>query len=89
MGRLCTPQPRWDPFTTVLGTHGAPYPCPDLATLDLHLAGLAHRVVLAARFPGVVADLRADIDLLLDRRRWLVVAADGPAAAVHLLPDAA
>lgn len=72
MSRLCTPPPAFDPLTTVIGVRGTPYPCPDLATLDDHIAWLCHRVANAApRFPALVTEFRVEIDLLLDRRRWL------------------
>ncbi|MDN5857758.1 MAG: hypothetical protein L0H84_03970 [Pseudonocardia sp.] len=83
MGRLCTPEPYVDPVVTVIGEHGTPYPCPDLAALDGHLVELTRRIRLAGlRFPNLVADLRSDIDRLLERRRWLEVAAlDGARVA--------
>jgi hypothetical protein len=74
MGRLTTPDPTYDPLTTVIGVHGVPYPCPDLATLDAHIASLCRRIELASpRFGTLVADFRTEIDLLLDRRRWLEI----------------
>jgi hypothetical protein len=72
MSRLCTPQPSFDPLTSVIGVRGTPYPCPDLDTLDEHIAGLCRRIENASpRFPALVAEFRVEIDLLLDRRRWL------------------
>jgi hypothetical protein len=72
MDRLCTPQPSFHPLVTVIGVRGAPYPCPDIATLDAHIAWLSHRIERAPpRFGTLVAEFRAEIDLLLDRRRWL------------------
>lgn len=72
MARLCTPTPLVDPVTTVIGTGGTPYPCPDVVALDGHIVALAKRIGHAnPRFPALVREFRADIDLLLDRRRWL------------------
>lgn len=77
MGRLCTPTPWVDPVTTVIGTGGTPYPCPDVVALDHHIVALTVRIGHAApRFPALVLEFRADIDLLLERRRWLEVAHD-------------
>lgn len=77
MGRLSTPEPPFDPLTSVIGVHGTPYPCPDVAALDGHIAWLCQRIGYAsARFPRLVAEFRADIDLLLDRRRWLEIKQD-------------
>lgn len=74
MGRLSTPEPQFNPLTTVIGVHGDPYPCPDVAMLDQHIAWLCHRIELAGtRFPGLLAEFRTEIDLLLDRRRWLEI----------------
>jgi hypothetical protein len=61
-----------DPLTTVFGAESATYDCPDLASVDAHLTRLCVRLGLATpRFPALVALFRAEIDLLLDRRRWL------------------
>jgi hypothetical protein len=74
MGRLCTPPPTFDPATTAIGVRGTPYPCPDIATLDTHLAWLRYRTQCAApRFPALVTEFQFDIDVLLDRRRWLEI----------------
>lgn len=77
MGRLCTPEPAFDPLTSVIGVRGTPYPCPDMASLDEHIAWLCHRIEHATpRFPALVEEFRAEIDLLLDRRRWLEIERD-------------
>lgn len=77
MGRLCTPTPWVDPVTTVIGSNGTPYPCPDVLALDQHILALTVRIRHAGpRFPGLVREFRADIDLLLERRRWLDVVDD-------------
>ncbi|GLZ47615.1 hypothetical protein Acsp06_38000 [Actinomycetospora sp. NBRC 106375] len=66
-----------DPLTTVFGAESATYRCPDLAAVDAHLANLCRRLELASpRFPALVALFRSEIDLLLDRRRWLELTAD-------------
>lgn len=66
------PSPAYDPLTTVVGLNGAQYACPDIATLDEHLAGLCRRIEHAApHFPYLADAYRAEIDLLLDRRWWL------------------
>ena len=83
MDRLFTPQPSFDPLVTVIGVRGTPYPCPDLATLDEHIAWLSHRIEHASpKFPMLVAEFRTEIDLLLDRRRWLELAEQVTVAAV-------
>lgn len=60
-----------DPTDTVTGSSGNTYPCPDLATLDGHIARL-HERAMGTMFPERIAEFRADIDMLLDRRMWLV-----------------
>lgn len=91
MGRLSTPTPWVDPVTTVIGISGTPYPCPDIVALDHHIIGLTHRIGHAGpRFPALVREFRADIDLLLERRRWLEVALDvRDARDAFAVPDAA
>ena len=67
-----------DPLTTVFGAESATYSCPDLASVDAHLARLCQRLELATpRFPALVALFRGEIDRLLDRRCWLTLV-DGP-----------
>ena len=66
------PDPDPDPLTVVDGLNGSTYPCPDIPTLDAHLAALSDRLRHAApRFPHLVRSFRKDIDRLLDRRLWL------------------
>ena len=61
-----------DPLTTVFGAEGATYSCPDLPSLDAHLAKLCVRLGHATpRFPALIQLFRSEIDRLLDRRRWL------------------
>lgn len=80
-GRLCTPEPSFDPFTTVIGVRGTPYPSPHLGALDAHLRWLQYRLAhCTPRFPALTAEFLADVDLLLDRRRWLEIDATTPAA---------
>jgi hypothetical protein len=68
-----------DPLITVFGAESATYSCPDLASVDAHLARLCQRLELATpRFPALVALFRGEIDRLLDRRCWLALA-DAPA----------
>ncbi|GEL26441.1 hypothetical protein PSU4_53950 [Pseudonocardia sulfidoxydans NBRC 16205] len=58
--------------TVVTGQRGTAYSCPDLDTLDGHLAALCTRIRQATpQFPSLVRAFRDDVDLLLDRRRWL------------------
>jgi hypothetical protein len=74
MGRLCTPQPTFDPVATVIGIGGTLYSCPDIKTLDAHVTWLRYRIKCAdPRFPCLVAEFRDDIDLLLDRRAWIEI----------------
>lgn len=81
MGRLCTPTPRVDPTSSVIGVNGDAYPCATISALDGQIAALADRIRRAGpRFPGLVRDYRADIDLLLERRAWLQLT-DQPLAA--------
>lgn len=81
MGRLCTPTPRVDPTSSVIGVNGDVYPCPTISALDGQIAALTDRIRRAGpRFPALLRDYRADIDLLLERRVWLQIA-DRPMAA--------
>ncbi|AEA28260.1 hypothetical protein ACFQ34_16195 [Pseudonocardia benzenivorans] len=59
-------------LTVVTGPRGTSYECPDLATLDRHLTTLCARIRQATpQFPSLARAFRDDIDVLLDRRRWL------------------
>ncbi|ODU06971.1 MAG: hypothetical protein ABS81_03140 [Pseudonocardia sp. SCN 72-86] len=61
-----------DDATVVAGHRGTRYDCPDLAALDRHLVALTARIRQAApQFPSLARAFRDDVDLLLDRRRWL------------------
>jgi hypothetical protein len=69
---LFSTTPEVDHLTTVTGVHGTLYACPDLAALDRHIVELCERIRHAKpRFPQLVEDCRAEIDLLLERRQWL------------------
>lgn len=82
MGRLTLPRPDVDPLTTVIGIHGTAYVCRRISELDGHIVGLCDRIRHATpRFPELVEDYRAEIDLLLDRRQWLELDPDLPDAA--------
>ncbi len=71
-----------DLFTTVIGHHGAPYRCPDISSLDGHILELYGRIGCATpRFPGLVDEFWAEIDLLLDRRMWFAYIPESPATA--------
>ncbi|MCE0765375.1 GNAT family N-acetyltransferase [Pseudonocardia kujensis] len=62
-----------DPLLSVEGA-GDRYHCPDLTSLDAHLARLRRRIDRdGGRNPAVVATWRADLDRLLDRRAWLTL----------------
>jgi hypothetical protein len=66
------PTQHLDPLRVVHGTRDDSYDCPDLATLDLHIASLRRRIGRLGRVTA--ADTcRADIDRLLDRRAWLTL----------------
>lgn len=74
MGRLSTPPPPADPATTVQGCHGVVYACPTLNAVDAHIAHLRRRIAQnPPRFPRLAEAYRADIDLLLDRRAYLML----------------
>jgi hypothetical protein len=65
----------WDrsvDLTVVIGGQGTSYPCPSIFAVDQHIRRLyRHSEVAAPWHPELVEALRADIDLLLDRRLWL------------------
>lgn len=64
-----------DPVDSVIGSGGTNYPCPDVETLDGHITKL-HERAAETTFPERAAEFRTDIDMLLDRRLWLVSMAD-------------
>ena len=65
-----------DVLTVVVGSRGTTYVCPDIPTLDGHLAALCVRIrQTAALFPNLARAFREDVDVLLDRRRWLELTA--------------
>jgi hypothetical protein len=62
-----------DPLLSVQGSRDR-YHCPDLVSLDRHLARLCGRIARAAgRDPAAVATWQADLDRLLERRAWLTL----------------
>lgn len=64
-----------DPLAQVIGQNKT-YDCPTLVAVDAHLSELHHRIRSApAKFPNLLAQYRADFDLLLDRRLWLEMTA--------------
>jgi hypothetical protein len=61
-------------FTTVIGCRGTSYPCPDICSVDQHIGRLYKLIEATPRqFPELVLELWADVDLLLDRRLWLLL----------------
>jgi hypothetical protein len=69
-------------LTTVIGGRGTSYPCPDLCALDQHIGRLYRQIeATPPRFPELVQELWADVDLLLDRRLWLLLDPQLSAAA--------
>lgn len=68
MSRFFSEQP--NPLNIVEGTCRL-YDCPDLAAVDTWLADLSFRIRSAPKLPNLLAQYRADSDLLLDRRLWL------------------
>ena len=70
-GRLTTPTPDTDPYTTVY-CEATTYSCPTLAAVDAHLTSLTARIAQAHALPKLQAQYRRDADALLERRVWLV-----------------
>ncbi|GAA4713923.1 hypothetical protein GCM10023215_66260 [Pseudonocardia yuanmonensis] len=76
-----TPARYLDPSRTVQGATDR-FDCPDLASLDRHLDRLRRRIARdGGRTSAAVETCRADIDRLLDRRRWLTLPVVDPVAA--------
>lgn len=65
-----------DPAQTVESViKGRKYHCPDLVSVDDHIRDLQVRIAHATTAPGnLAAQFRADIDRLLDRRSYMVLA---------------
>ena len=61
-----------DPLRSVQGTRTR-YHCPDLATIDRHLASLRRCIAGGTRSPDIIDACRVDIDRLLDHRAWLTL----------------
>lgn len=65
--------PAPDPALHVTGSQ-AIYPCPDVTSIDRHLADLRKKirnVRAAGKYPQLVIQYRDDLDLLLERRLLL------------------
>lgn len=62
-----------DPAHVVEGqSDGRRYYCPTIAALDAHIVELRARMgIVGRRFPKLVEDWAADIDLLLDHRSFM------------------
>ncbi|MEV4603432.1 hypothetical protein AB0K15_39365 [Amycolatopsis sp. NPDC049253] len=62
-------------LTTVTGHNGTSYLCPDLSAVDQHITLLYQEIERTppASRAEVERTVWADIDLLLDRRKWLEV----------------
>lgn len=68
--------PNLDPAVSVESTikGGKHYHCPDLISVDNHIRDLQVRIAAATNAPGnLVKQYKADIDVLLDRRSYLVL----------------
>jgi hypothetical protein len=59
-------------MTIVVGQVGL-YHCADIPAVDRFLLELSMRIKDAPSLPKVKASYRADQDLLLDRRQWLLM----------------
>jgi hypothetical protein len=57
-------------LTSVIGSRGTPYACPDVSAVDKHIAWLYWRID-GAGSASAIQDLWADINLLLERRMFL------------------
>ena len=68
--------PHLNPLVSVAGKL-ALYHCPDIETVDRHLANLATRI-RSARFQSNLTEYWFDADLLLDRRSYLELATSRP-----------
>lgn len=64
-----------DPANQVQGAVGV-YDCATLAAVDKCIAQIVltrDKILASGKYPELPAKYRADIDLLLDRRRWLEI----------------
>ena len=78
---MFTPARNLDPLRVLHGTRGDRYDCPDVDTVDRHIARLRRRLAkLGAQRPDITQACRADIDRLLDRRAWLTLPVTLPQA---------
>jgi hypothetical protein len=84
---MFAPARNLDALRILHGTRSDRYDCPDVDTVDRHIARLRRRLAkLGAQRPDITQACRADIDRLLDRRTWLTLPvahheADLPAAS--------
>ena len=71
---MLAPARNLDPLRVLHGTRGDRYDCPDVDTVDRHIARLRRRLAkLGAQRRDITQVCRADIDRLLDRRSWLTL----------------
>lgn len=69
-----------DPTTTVEGSGGTRYHCPDVASVDGHIQRLLRSIQQCPdRFPKTRQQFRGDVDLLLERRYAMTCLAEAPA----------
>lgn len=69
-----------DPTTTVEGSGGTPYHCPDVASVDGHIQRLLRSIAQCPdRFPKTRQQFRDDVDLLLERRYAMTCLDEVPA----------
>ena len=72
-GHLTTPKAHLGP-EYVLGHHGNPYFAPTVDEVDARINELRQRIAgIEKRLPNLAAELRTDIDKLLDRRQYLTM----------------
>jgi hypothetical protein len=71
---MFAPSRHLHPLRIVHGTRGDRYDCPDVTTVDHHIARLRRRLATAgAQSPDIAQLCRTDTDRLLDRRAWLTL----------------
>ena len=71
---MFAPSRNLDPLRILYGSRGDRYDCPDVDTVDRHIARLRRRPAkLGAQRPDITQVCHADIDRLLDRRAWLTL----------------
>jgi hypothetical protein len=74
-----------DPLVTVSSVlRGYHFPCPDLASVDQHIAKLREWIGPDSNLTPTRQDAaRRDIDRLLERRMYLMLAGEAPGAAAR------